>query len=188
MTYKDIPGWFNFQDIYDEAVERVSDGAVLVEIGCWMGKSSAYLFQVARETQKKLKLCYVDTWKGSTNEAAQSLVIDRLGGDMYQKWWENMQACGATSDGDRPKVEAYRMRSVEASVLFEDGTVDFVFVDGGHDYASVTQDLNAWLPKLKPNGHIAGHDFLHPPVRDAVLSLIKARGRYYSWERIPVPE
>jgi len=35
--------------------------------------------------------------------------------------------------------------------------VDFVFIDGAHDYASVVADLDAWTPKARRL--ISGHDY-----------------------------
>ena len=40
-----------------------------------------------------------------------------------------------------------------------DGTLDFVYLDAGHDYASVLEDLQAWAPKVRPGGMLAGHDY-----------------------------
>ena len=43
--------------------------------------------------------------------------------------------------------------------LFENESLDFIFIDACHDYECVVDDLNAWFPKLKKNGIIAGHDY-----------------------------
>jgi len=51
------------------------------------------------------------------------------------------------------------MKTVEAAKLFENGSLDFVFVDAGHDYESVAEDIHYWLPKVKSGGMIAGHDY-----------------------------
>ena len=37
--------------------------------------------------------------------------------------------------------------------------VDMVFVDGGHDYESVRLDIEAWVPKVRPGGIVAFHDY-----------------------------
>jgi predicted O-methyltransferase YrrM len=37
---------------------------------------------------------------------------------------------------------------------------DLLFVDGGHDYASVKGDILAWLPRVKPGGVFAFHDYI----------------------------
>jgi len=46
-----------------------------------------------------------------------------------------------------------------AARLFEAGTVDFVFIDAGHTREAVAADIAAWLPKVRPGGRIAGHDY-----------------------------
>ena len=36
--------------------------------------------------------------------------------------------------------------------------IDFLFVDGWHEYQDVKRDCQAWLPKLKPGGIVVLHD------------------------------
>lgn len=36
---------------------------------------------------------------------------------------------------------------------------DSIFIDACHEYAEVCADINGWIPLLKPNGIIAGHDY-----------------------------
>jgi len=38
--------------------------------------------------------------------------------------------------------------------------LDYVYVDARHDYAGVKEDLEAWWPKLRKGGLLAGHDFI----------------------------
>ena len=42
---------------------------------------------------------------------------------------------------------------------FEDKSMDFIYIDGDHSYDQVKQDLEMYLPKLKDNGIIGGHDY-----------------------------
>ena len=56
-------------------------------------------------------------------------------------------------------VEVIKSYSHEAARLFEDHTFDWVYIDALHNYKSVTQDLTAWAPKIKPTGWIWGHDY-----------------------------
>ena len=60
------------------------------------------------------------------------------------------------------------MTSVEASKLYEDGSLDFIFIDGAHDYKSVKEDVEHWFPKLKIGGYISGDDYAWPSVSSAV--------------------
>lgn len=60
---------------------------------------------------------------------------------------------------DRSWIEIIRDFSVEGSQRFEDGYFDFIYIDAGHDYDSVRDDLKAWWPKLKEGGIFSGHDY-----------------------------
>lgn len=50
--------------------------------------------------------------------------------------------------------------SLDAAKMFDDETFDFVFIDGNHWYSYVVDDIAAWLPKVKPGGILAGHDYV----------------------------
>lgn len=52
------------------------------------------------------------------------------------------------------------MDSVEAAQEFEDGFLDFVYIDANHDYSHVTEDLTEWCPKVRSGGIISGHDYV----------------------------
>lgn len=41
----------------------------------------------------------------------------------------------------------------------QDRSVDLVFLDGDHSFAGVMEDWHEWLPKVKPGGWLAGHDY-----------------------------
>ena len=65
-----------------------------------------------------------------------------------------------------------RLSSQEAAGNLE-GFADFVYLDANHSYEAVKQDLASWLPRIRPGGIIAGHDFSleFPGVRQAVEEL-----------------
>lgn len=56
------------------------------------------------------------------------------------------------------------------SMLDPAEAVDFVFIDGPHTYRNVRNDLELWVPRIRPGGIVAGHDFTchHPPLLWAV--------------------
>ena len=54
-----------------------------------------------------------------------------------------------------------RMFTSEAVAHIANSSLDYVYVDARHDYCGVKADLEAYWPKLKPNGILAGHDFLN---------------------------
>jgi len=65
--------------------------------------------------------------------------------------------------------------STEASKDFEDNSLDYVYIDAGHTYDDVINDLNAWCPKVKIGGMVAGHDYWVADVRKAVNDFLTNR-------------
>jgi hypothetical protein len=64
------------------------------------------------------------------------------------------------------RFQVHRDYSVNAARNFKDSSLDYIYIDGRHDYAGVKEDLEAWYPKLREGGLFAGHDF----VPDGILS------------------
>jgi hypothetical protein len=60
------------------------------------------------------------------------------------------------------KITILRGLSWRMSQHVKDNSLDIVYLDAGHSYEAVKQDLEAWIPKVKPGGVIAGHDFVNP--------------------------
>tara|TARA_B110000967_G_scaffold123592_1_gene126199 strand:+ start:390 stop:1010 length:621 start_codon:yes stop_codon:yes gene_type:complete len=45
---------------------------------------------------------------------------------------------------------------------FEDDFFDFIYIDADHSYESVKSDLINYIPKIKDNGFVGGHDYKYP--------------------------
>ncbi len=152
--YKEIQGWFDFENLYDRAVSEAPPQAVFVEIGAWLGRSTAYLAQRIKESVKNIRLYVVDTWKGSLGEQVHEDEVRRAGGSIYPAFLENMR---------RAKVDdvilPMPMSSEQAAQSFADESLDFVFLDSSHRYEDVVRDLSQWFPKLRLGGVLAGHDY-----------------------------
>ncbi len=78
-------------------------------------------------------------------------------------------------------VSGYNVRwlmttSVKAAPSVEDESLDFVYIDGNHSYDFITQDLQAWYPKVRSGGIVSGHDYGIRPVRQAVDVFAKHHG------------
>lgn len=68
---------------------------------------------------------------------------------------ENVRAAGL----DATRVIRLLGRSQDTGAAFP-YPCDLLFVDGGHDYASVKGDILAWLPHVKPGCVFAFHDYI----------------------------
>ncbi len=55
--------------------------------------------------------------------------------------------------------EFVRKFSMEAVADFANNSLDFVFIDGGHDFKNVAQDICEWSKKVRPGGIVFGHDY-----------------------------
>jgi predicted O-methyltransferase YrrM len=51
--------------------------------------------------------------------------------------------------------------SVSAAEQTLDESLDFVYIDADHSYAACREDIEAWLPKVRHGGLVAGHDYLN---------------------------
>ena len=62
-----------------------------------------------------------------------------------------------------------RALSEQAVDLFEDDSLDFVYLDGNHAYDFIKQDIELWYPKVKKGGLISGHDYLQTDYSEGYL-------------------
>jgi len=60
---------------------------------------------------------------------------------------------------------------------FENDSIDFIYIDGSHSEENVRRDLELYLPKLKKNGIIAGHDYLELVWPDLVKVVTDVVGK-----------
>ena len=171
--YRTIEGWFGERDarFYSYQVRRVSRPARFVEIGSWKGRSSYLMADTIRRSGKPIEFWCVDTWEGSEEHLHTDSVTT---GTLYDEFLKNT---APVSDYLRP----IRATSFDAASRFDDGSLDFVFIDAAHDYENVLADIDAWRPKVKPEGVLAGHDYLAvwPGVIRAVEQAFQGKARVY---------
>ena len=78
-----------------------------------------------------------------------------------------------TPFGERSKLII--ARGIDTAPTFEDNSIDFIYIDGEHTEKAVTEDLNAWWPKLKTGGIMAGHDYNIGGISKAVNEFTAAK-------------
>lgn len=102
----------------------------------------------------------------------------------YEGNWrshEYQQKAYETADKrlDKYNVEILVQTGLEASEDFEDKTLDFVFIDGAHDFDNVMTDIILWSKKVRPGGIVSGHDYYQfktGGVIPAVNAYVEAHG------------
>ena len=136
---------------------------MVVEIGCWEGLSTAI---IANEIKGKGKLFAVDHWKGNPGTLIEQKALLT---DIYAYFQLNMKRLDVW-DVINPMV----MDSETAASICADGILDFVFIDANHIYPSIKKDIEIWLPKLKPDGILCGHDaeFYYSKLTDEEKNIV----------------
>lgn len=148
--------WFTYPGFYSSIVNQFRSGSKFVEVGSWRGRSSCYLGVEILNSGKNIELHCVDTWLGSEEhkpggEFLNGYEILKDDG-LYKEFIKNIEPI-------KEIIKPVRMSSLEASMLYEDNSLDFVFLDASHKYEDVKSDLKAWYPKVKIGGIFAGHDY-----------------------------
>jgi len=52
-----------------------------------------------------------------------------------------------------------KKESMEAAKDIEDGSLDFVYIDGNHSFKYIAQDICEWSKKVRVGGMVSGHDY-----------------------------
>jgi predicted O-methyltransferase YrrM len=135
-------------------------GAVLLEVGSYLGASACFLVAAAEEIGGQVHC--VDTWR---NEGMS---------EGFRDTWQEFRT---NTERYASLIIPHRGHSVDVAGAF-DGQLDLLFIDGDHSYEGCRSDALAWLPHLKPGGIIVMHDYdWAEGVQRVVAELIRPRQR-----------
>lgn len=165
--YQNIQHWFNYEDVFSEAIQKGKDGDLFVEIGTWKGASTSYMGVEILNSGKKIKFDAIDCFCGLKAENDYYTLTE-----VYDEAINNLKPL--TDLNVLTLIKAY---SPEISSNYEDESIFFCFIDGSHEYEHVKKDIQAWYPKVKKGGIIAGHDFYginHPGYGKGHVGVFRA--------------
>lgn len=135
-------------------------------IGAELGVAEGYFSNDLLENGLE-KLYMVDAW---------ATLPGRGDGASPQEWHDaNFKKALARVAKHGDNAIILRGTTVEMSQLVADGSLGLVYLDAGHWYADVMADLQAWVPKVRTGGVVAGHDYLsfqygvHQAVQDFTI-------------------
>lgn len=115
-----------------------------VEIGTYKGKFAETMCRLI----PGLNLKCVDAW--TVYKDYKDYGVNDLESDAYREASMRADGCG---------FELIKAWSLDAVRMFEDESLDFVFIDANHDFRHVTDDVDEWSKKVRKGGIVAGHDF-----------------------------
>jgi hypothetical protein len=131
----------------------------MAEVGCYSGESTRiFLSRVARVIAVDPWTDYVenDTTRGPF-PMTDMREVERLFDGLVAEY------------PGRITKQKGASRAIAATI--PDASLDLVYIDANHDYEDVVADLQAWQPKVKPGGLIAGHDY--DPQRFGVIRAVR---------------
>jgi predicted O-methyltransferase YrrM len=151
--YHLIEGWFNMEAQYLELLNATPEGGVFVELGCYKGKSTSFIGVEIHKQKRDINFFAIDSFQGATNSTDANEIKAYEGiSEIEESYTYNVSLIGN-------KIKTIVSLTDEAAKYFNDEEIDVIFLDAGHSYEAVKKDIEAWLPKMKPNGIMAGHDY-----------------------------
>ena len=126
----------------------VQPGALCVEVGSYVGRTALVMLEAGASA-----VHCVDTWQGGSDERdTTSRLYATFGERVFKVFCENTKA-----DLCR-RIFPHRGPSLLYASVWP-FPVDLVYLDAGHDYESIREDIRAWWPHVAPGGVLAGHDY-----------------------------
>ena len=136
------------RDVLGDALNSCGLTGLGVEVGTLMGEYSDKLLR----TWRGRCLFSVDRWESRGVSGMGYTDIDEHHLARYFMTLSKLRLHGSRS-------VVVRMDSVNASKCFNDGALDFVYIDADHNYDSVVSDIECWASKVKQGGWLCGHDW-----------------------------
>jgi hypothetical protein len=96
-----------------------------------------------------------------------------------QQWLDKSYETAKTRLASYKNYHFVKKTSMDAVKDIEDESLDFVYIDGNHEFDHVTADITLWSKKVKLGGIISGHDYIrlknrHHQVVEAIVPYTRA--------------
>lgn len=165
--WQNVYGYFSKEDaqLYQRWAEQVPNGATIVELGTFYGRSAAKLLQALTILGKfKVNIVCVDVFAipAQLHTTATNLqpFIDSFVADAANKGVVLRQ----------PPLRYIQFDSRRSAELFDKESVWGVFIDTVHRYSFLNSEIEAWWDKLKVGGEMGFHDYC--PTWEGVVQAI----------------
>lgn len=99
--------------------------------------------------QEGLKMFAIDPWMSFDGQGRTQKIQER----------QNFLYSHAKRQLDKYDCQVIRSSSMDALKYFKDEELDFVYIDGNHDFKHVAEDIFEWSKKVKKGGVVSGHDY-----------------------------
>jgi GT2 family glycosyltransferase len=137
-------------------------------VGCELGVCLGFTLRYFLDSTKNIDRVYaIDSYTPYMDHWGQ------VTQDMVDRWkLGSLEILQIHKD----RIQWLYMDSWSAANAIADNELDYIFIDGDHNYAAVARDLRKYYSKVKPGGIFAGHDWNLPTVKAAVEHFRKEWG------------
>lgn len=139
------------------------------KVGAEIGVCRGYYSKTLLDSIPGLKLYGVDNWSIKASSHTERNVDDEAYKDALELLKPYL---------DLGTYTIIRKSSMEALADFADGILDFVYLDAGHTYEEVKEDVTGWTMKVRKGGIVSGHDYYE--FKSGKGGIIKAVDEYLS--------
>jgi len=142
-----------------EHIKKLGSNIRACELGVCRGNNLRYILDYVEEIEYVYAIdpwIQYQDWNG---------FIDQKLMDRYKN--ETLENLLAYDD----KVKVLEMASSAALNIVQDNELDFIFIDGAHDYDNVLYDCTNWWHKVRSGGLFSGHDYQLDGVNRAVAKF-----------------
>ena len=132
----------------------------IVEIGSYCGGSTVIIGQEAIKRNEDVNIIIIEPFEFHE---------DRYYWNYEEAFDKNMRYFRLEKNIEKIKDTSFN------AIKTWDREIDFIFIDGDHEYQSVVKDINNFIPYVKKGGLFAFHDYKErgkEGVRNAVNELI----------------
>jgi len=162
-----VEGWFSWQEgalLLDTANQALAEckSRIIVEIGSYCGRSTVVLGKAVRAAPAGGRVYAIDPHLGNVTSG------------------RSVASCGSTLDRFLSNLQRANVReNVEVLVNYSsevawDKPIGLLFIDGLHDFQSVSQDYRKFSAFVERGGYIAFHDSDMPGVSRVISQAVRS--------------
>ncbi|WP_020375385.1 class I SAM-dependent methyltransferase [Sulfobacillus thermosulfidooxidans] len=164
-----IQGWCSFAagvTLY-HLVQNNIPVPVVVELGSWKGRSTAWMAAALADQNSAGKIICVDTWRGTPSEKEHAQLLANYHPDqLFEEFLHNMEHLGL-----RDWIVPLRMTTIEGAKAWpSEQPIGLLFIDADHDYYAVRRDFELWSGYVKEGGLIVFDDVPNWPGPTRLIS------------------
>jgi predicted O-methyltransferase YrrM len=137
-----------------------------VELGVFSGHSTITMLNLCNN----LKTLYcIDSYQSYTDYYTENFHVDQYESQIIKNLaLKKINACD-----DKGVVTFYEEDSNRALNRFQDGELDFIFLDAHLNAEHIRNDLEKWYPKVRSGGLVMIHDTNYPTVKEEIMEFME---------------